>query len=54
MKKFQENWSPSNIFPDLRLLIIEPSKVKEETLKLLSDVGWGICKVPRLDYLTVG
>ena len=37
----------------MRLLIIEPSVLKSESLKKLQDVGWGLCRVPRLEYMKV-
>ena len=37
----------------MRLLIIEPSVLKNESLKRLQDVGWGLCRVPRLEYMKV-
>ena len=50
---FQENWNSSNPLPDMRLLIIEPTILKEESLTRLQDVGWGLCRVPRMEYLKV-
>ena len=37
----------------MRLLIIEPTILKEESLTRLQDVGWGLCRVPRMEYLKV-
>ena len=50
---FKENWQSSHSLPDMRLLIIEPSVLKNESLKRLQDVGWGLCRVPRLEYMKV-
>ena len=50
---FKENWQSSDPLPDMRLLIIEPSVLKNESLKRLQDVGWGLCRVPRLEYMKV-
>ena len=35
-------------------MIIEPSAVSAETRAKLSEVGWGVCRVPSLDYLREG
>ena len=37
----------------MRILIIEPSNLKQESLKRLQDVGWGLCRVPSLKILKV-
>ena len=37
----------------MRLLIIEPSVLKEETLGKLEEIGWGLCHVPRLKFVKV-
>ena len=50
---FQENWKSSHPLPDMRLLIIEPTVLKEESLRRLQDIGWGLCRVQRLEYLKV-
>ena len=49
----QENWDYNFTLPDLRLLVIEPSQLSQETLVKLSDKGWGLCHVPRQEYLIV-
>ena len=50
---FQENWDPVHAFPDLRLLIIEPSQVSRKSLKRVEEAGWGVCRVKRLPYFKV-
>ena len=37
----------------MRLLIIEPSVLKNESLEKLQKIGWGLCRVPRLEYMKV-
>jgi hypothetical protein len=37
----------------MRLLIIEPSLLKQESLTRLQEVGWGLCRVPRLEIFQV-
>ena len=49
----QENWNSSTPCPDMRLMIIEPTVLKEESLRRLQDVGWGLCRVPRMEYFKV-
>ena len=35
----------------MRLLILEPSVLKNESLRKLQEVGWGLCRVPKLTVL---
>ena len=49
----QENWKSRKPLPDMRILIFEPTVLKQESLRRLQDVGWGLCQVPRLEILKV-
>ena len=51
MSTVQENWESQEPLPDMRLLIQEPSVLKNESLRRLEDVGWGLCHVPKLTLL---
>ena len=55
LKKYflKDEWKSDQPFPDLRILIIEPSTVTNKSLQALSASGWGICRVPRLEYFKV-
>ena len=37
--------------PDLRLLIMEPSRLNSSTLRQLSQYGWGLCHAPIPNFL---
>ena len=38
----------------MRILIFEPTILKQESLRRLQDVGWGLCRVPRFDFQYTG
>lgn len=49
----KESWDPDHTFPDLRLLIIEPSDLSRKSIRRVRQAGWGICRVPRLRYFGI-
>ena len=49
----QATWDYNHTLPDLRLLIIQPTVLRHSSLSQLSSMGWGLCHVPRLDFLKV-
>lgn len=49
----KESWDPDHTFPDLRLLIIEPSDLSQKSIRRVQQAGWGICRVPRLKYFGI-
>ena len=46
-----DTWDSTCDPPDLRIIIIQPSKLDKRWIKALGKAGWGICTFPRLDYL---
>ena len=49
-----KTWDYSWTLPDLRLIVIIPTKVQNKSLQRLENIGWGICYIKRLDYLLFG
>ena len=47
----KNTWDHTQPMPDLRLLIMEPTPLTASTLTQLTQHGWGLCRVPTLDYL---
>ena len=39
--------------PDLRLIIVEPSQLDNNTLAGLREAGWGLCHIEMPDYMKV-
>ena len=46
-----DTWNSTQEPPDLRMIIIQPSKLDKKWVTALRKAGWGICIFPRLDYL---
>ena len=46
-----KTWDYNYTLPDLRLIVITPSKVERKSLLRLEEIGWGICYIQRIDYL---
>ena len=46
-----DTWNSTCDPPDLRMIIIQPSKLDKRWITALGKAGWGICTFPRLDYL---
>ena len=49
-----KTWDYNYTLPDLRLIVITPTKVERKSLIKLEEIGWGICFIEQIDYLLVG
>ena len=47
----KDSWNSTSPLPDLRMIIIHPSNVDQSLISALSRAGWGLCYIPRLEYL---
>ena len=44
-------WNYNYTLPDLRLIVITPTKIERKSLLSLGEIGWGICYIELIDYL---